>query len=56
MGRRIAQHVLFNFFVHFLAFLYKTTTLNHKKLRHVMRTETTTANYLSFHLELNASH
>ena len=40
--------------MHFLAVLYKTTTWNHHNL-HRLRTETATANYLNFHLELNAS-
>ena len=39
--------------VHFSAVLCKITTWNHQNLRSP-RKETSTANYLSFHLELNA--
>ena len=39
--------------VHFLAVLCKMTTWNHQNLRGP-RNETSTANYLSFYLELNA--
>ena len=41
-------------FVHFLAVLFKTTTWNRQNLRR-LRTETATANYFNFHLELNAA-
>ena len=44
----------FENFVHFFAVLCKTTTWNHHNLRR-LRTETETANYFNFHLELNAS-
>ena len=48
MGRTIAQHVRF---LHFWAFLCKTTTWHHHNLRR-LRTETATANYFNFYLEL----
>ena len=44
----------FHNFVHFLAVPCKTTTWNHHNLRR-LRTETATANYFNFHLELNTS-
>ena len=44
----------FENFMHFLAVPCKKTTWNHHKLRR-LQTETATANYINFHLELNAS-
>ena len=51
-SRTIAQ-LVFSKCVHFSAVLCKITTWNHQNLRSP-RKETSTANYLSFHLELNA--
>ena len=51
IGRTIAQQARFKIFLHFLTVLCKTI---HHDLRR-LRTETATANYFNFHLELNAS-